>query len=69
MGCNPLTHQTAGIYDPPHDFTEGLACSLVAKQLVKVSQVFRKWGLPRYLLYRNRMPPENSLPSLYHLDL
>jgi hypothetical protein len=69
VGCNPLADQASGIDDPTHDFAEGLARSFVANQPVKVPQIFRKWGWSCYLLCHNRMPPEISLPSLYHLNL
>jgi hypothetical protein len=42
MSCDLLTYQTASVDDPPHDFTEDLPRTLVANQLVKVPQVFRK---------------------------
>jgi hypothetical protein len=54
MGCNPLTDRASSVNDPPHNVAEGLACSFVANQTVKVPQVLCKWRLSRDFLPHNK---------------
>jgi hypothetical protein len=64
---DPLTDQTAGIDNPPDDFTKGLASSFIANQSIKVPQVLSQWGLPSHFLCH--VPDTSSAWSLYYTIL